>query len=241
MTLQPSVDALIDSGLVGHPVAHASDVDVVLAALADDKSGWTPEQRAAYAAAATRSLLYAGHVPQAAMTADEGKQFLREASMDSDPLFLAKCLSLLGETNLLAGRVRDCAELTRVALDNVQRSPDAAVLFRVHGLLAAALAVNGEFAEAENLCGQMHDEDPGSAVGALPWSLLLARTFIARRRGDRESIAAMLANSEPTGRVTLMQDGTRAIARGWLASMSGDPRGAIAEMQIFVRGVLAQR
>lgn len=241
MALQPSVEALIDSGLVGHPVAHASDVDVVLAALSEDKSGWSTEQRAAYTAAATRSLLYAGHASKAAVIADEGKQFLREASRDSDPLLLAKCLSLLAETNLLAGRARDCAELTRVALDNVQRAPDAAVLHRVRGLLAAALAANGEFDEAENLCRQMHDEDPGPAVGTLPWSMLLARTFIARRRGDRESIAAMLANSEPTGRVTLMQDGTRAISRGWLAAMSGDPRGTIAEMQIFGRGVLAQR
>ncbi len=239
--VEASVNALIDSGLSGRPVAHASDVGVVLAALGKDKSSWSAAQRAGYSAAATRSLLYAGHALQAVSVVDEARQFVREAAEEADPQYLAKCLSLLGEACLLTGRARDCAEFARIALDDLVRAPDPAVLFRVQGLLAAALAVNGEFDESERLCEQTQAGVSESVGAVLPWSLLLARTFIARRRGDSQSIRAMLESSYVPSRVTLMQDGTRAIARGWLASMSGDPRGAIAEMQIFVRGVLAQR
>lgn len=232
-----SVGALVDAGLPDSGGAHFSDIDVVLAARSVDKDGWTPAQRAGFSAAETRALVYSGHSVDAVKAADDGREYLREAAGNTDVGFLAKCHSALAEGYLLAGYGRSCAELARSAIDQANQAGNAVALVEGRGLMAAAMALNGEFDSAQLYSAQAAATAQGSAPEARPWYLTLSRGFIASDRGDRESLAALVSSQgNARGRASL-DSAVASLVRAWEVLAGGDPRGAVAEIESFVSGV----
>lgn len=232
---------LIDSGLGGRRSADVADLDAVLAARSIDRSDWTRAELAGFGSAVTRALLYAGHVHNAIVAADDARGYLREAAVDAEPGFLGRCHGLLAETYLLGGHVHDAAAEARLALNLATGAQDSLAVVHAQGLLAAALAVNGEFRTAERLCEQAETTAPRRDTGTMPWSFALARLVIAGRKGDARSAAAVVGESCPPAAVMIMTDAVTALGRGWLASLTGDHRAAVAAMESFRRGVLASR
>ncbi|WOQ16875.1 helix-turn-helix transcriptional regulator [Raineyella sp. W15-4] len=194
MPLLDAATVVLRGGLPGQPAAPRSAIDVILGTPPSDLGRLSPQDRAACVAALAWCLVQSGQASAAAELADrDGMPLLRRVAATAPADTQSACYAALAEAYLSIGRCRDSTDCARIALDYATESDDDAHRVRTLGLLAASLALNGEFAQADALrdraeeLGQAHDW-PGM------WPVVLAAVLIDSRRTDAEGLEATLAS-----------------------------------------------
>ncbi len=118
-----------------------------------------------YTTALIWSLLYSGRAKDAADLADrEGMLALHRVAATAPPCTNSASYSVLAETYLFNGRLRDSVACARFACDYAIEAADDGCLFRALGVLTAALAMNGDIRPGERgrRCGEATRGAPGS-------------------------------------------------------------------------------
>ena len=186
---------VLRSGLPGEPVPPRSAIDVILGTPPSDLGRLSTQERAVVVAARTWCLVRAGQAPAAAELADrDGMPLLRRVAGSAPALTQSACYAMLAEAYLAVGRCRDSTDCARIATDYATEADDDPGRFRTLGLLAASLVANGEFSTAEgslstaNGIGARHD------WRGEKWPMVFAQALTDHRRGDPESIQAILGS-----------------------------------------------
>ncbi|SES00167.1 regulatory protein, luxR family [Propionibacterium cyclohexanicum] len=239
--LKSAVCAMIESGLDGRITARATHVDAVITgSQMRDRRNWRPVEHAAFSTALSRGLLYSARIDDALKAAEQALALLRQISLDADPRLLSRCTSLVAQTHLLAGDTRQAGDLARIAADQAVQGDDDTCAAEAQGILAAALAINGEFYEASCACSRAMLLSPRPRETA-PWPVILARVFTAGRTEDVTALESMIASIAYQGSVALVGGCVRALAKGRIAFLEGDYQCASANMDEILNGVMAHR
>lgn len=245
-----SVQRLLESDIDGRTSVDARDATAVMSADRHDVAEWVPLHQVCFATALARSLLYSGSVHEAVDVAVDAVGALRALPDTSRTGLLVRCITELAGIQLLVGDARRCAELSRRALDHVEHFTDAHIQYRARCLLAAALAVNGEFIAASEACEsadllgrEVKDMNHGGVMSLKqrPWPRTVADLFLACRIGDDESLAAIDQAVPSTSPVAFIGNSIRELARGELDFLRRDYQSVVAVMENIIHGVLGDR
>lgn len=110
-------------------------------------------QQAAFHAVRSRAALYEGLLDNAREEVGIGTLLLATSATGETPAYLARCASVLAETCLGLGDLRQCAKLCLTALDADRYGPEAALELTLHAMLAIAFELSGDHDRA---CVSLH-------------------------------------------------------------------------------------
>lgn len=186
-----AVAVILLSRLPDQPPAPRSALDTVLGAGMWSAGSMSAEAATCYTTALIWSLLYSGRAKDAADLADrEGMLALHRVAATAPPCTNSASYSVLAETYLFNGRLRDSVACARFACDYAAEVADDGCQFRAQGILSAALAMSGdirqatEAADAALQLGVPHGWTTHHSAGPL----LLADVLIRARQADAAGI-----------------------------------------------------
>jgi DNA-binding CsgD family transcriptional regulator len=234
--LTEAVALVLDAGLPSTPFAPRWAVDTIAAAGSDGIGRVPPRQAAAFVCALAWVLLRAGRASAALQLCERNAlPLLARAAVRTPALEQSLCHSVIAEVFLLTGRLPDAAAAARTALEYADE--DDAHRFRALGVLAAALAMNGEFTTAAGVFGSACELDKGRGWSSASWPLALAGIQIGFRTGDADDLQQLTEALEASGDPDVV---SRAVARfgsGGVHSLQGDHQDVVAILEGITHGV----
>lgn len=216
--LARSARSVLRATLPGEPTARPSDFGHMLAAnpaALGDMS--TSERRIAGAAMIRARLNSATSEELLDLTEYEAEVLSRDLSSDLAPRARALCHAELAESYLACGYARRGNAQARTAASYADEADDDACRYRAATLLACSLALNGEFARAQEISSEaeslqrLHNWERNES--AVP--LVLADMMIAYGHLDAERLESIfmgIAEQTPHGPVWLACE---QLATGW--------------------------
>ena len=181
-------------------------------------------------AAILRSRVYSALATDIVDLADVEAVWLPKTTADQLPLDLRSlCHAAVAEAYMTCGLVRQATHQARLACDYANEADNDACRYRALSLLACNLALNGEFARAEEAslgCGELDVKGRWpQSTAALP--VLLAEMMTAYARLDVEPLVALLERFARVPRQGPIWIAVGKLATGWLCMLRQDYDGAL--------------
>ena len=193
---------VLAASLPGRAVVPRSAVDAMLAIDITKVPSQPAGSRRLIGAAILRSRVYSALATDIVDLADVEAVWLPKTTADQLPLDLRSlCHAAVAEAYMTCGLVRQATHQARLACDYANEADNDACRYRALSLLACNLALNGEFARAEEAsvrCGELDVEGRWPQnTAALP--VLLAEMMTAYARLDVEPLVALLERFAKVG------------------------------------------
>ncbi len=232
---------ILASGLPDQPPARCSAMDIVRgargrAALEGSLAG---SQGVAYVTALIWSRLHSGEALEAAELADREAMIALHGAAGRVPAAnQSVCYSVLAETYLLNGRLRESTDCGRFAMEYADEADDDGCRFRAQGLLAASLALSGEINSARDAMDLAKDlaSYPHWINQQAAWPMLLGIVLVHGRMDDASTVESACKILD---RVATRDPTVRAIARFCrivLCSVRQDNRQIVATARLIAQG-----
>lgn len=235
-----AAEAVLRSDLPGQPRATRGDFDVVIGAGSVDLLRRGSPTSARFAAALCLSLARTGRLQQALPIAGRrALPLLGDAAGRASNPDQSEGYAAIGEVFLLSGALGDAASCARSAVDYAHG--EEAHAFRGLALLAAAQAMNGEFATAAGTIGAARELDRGRGWVHASWPLVLALAQVGFRREDTTDVEEALADLVLVPNAGLVERATCRLGSAWLAASLGDYHAVVAQSGALTLGVDAQQ
>lgn len=238
-----AIGVILLSRLPDQPPAPRSALDTVLGARPRVAGSMSAEAATGYTTALIWSMLHSGQAKEAADLADrEGMLALHRVAGTAPPCTNSACYSVLAETYLFNGRLRDSVACARFARDYAIEAADDGCLFRALGVLTAALAMNGdinlaiEFANAARQLGATREWTTQQAAGPL----LLGDVLIRARQADADGIEQTCAILDRVCRHDVVYRSVTRYCQAILQSVRKDFRQLVANTRLMAQGADAR-